>query len=112
MNKHFFSHLLEVDDLHAELENLEMTDEEKIHVIKLIDESIHHTILDAILSELSEDDKKAFLSHLDSDNHDKIWEFVNNKIDNIEDKIKKAAEDIKKELHHDLKSTKEGKFIE
>lgn len=97
-----------VDDLHAELENMEMSDEEKIHILKLIDESIHHTILDAILSELSEEDKKEFLKHLDSDDHDKIWEFVNEKIDNIEDKIKKAAQDIKEELHGDVRSAKEG----
>lgn len=108
MNKHFFSHLVEVDDLHSELENLELSDEEKIHILKLIDESIHHTILDAILSELSDEDKKEFLSHLDSENHDQIWEFVNGKIDNIEDKIKQAASDIKKELHTDIKETKKS----
>lgn len=106
MKKHFFDHLVEVEDLHSELENLQMSDDEKIHILKLIDESIHHTILDAILSELSDEDKKAFLMHLDSDDHDKIWDFVNEKIENIEDKIKKAAEDIKMELREDVRKSK------
>ncbi len=109
MKKNFFSHLITTEDLESELENLKMTNDEKIHVMKLIDESIHHTILDAILSELSEQDKKEFLKHLDSEDHDLIWEFVNGKIDNIEDKIKKAADEIKEELHQDVNSTKEVK---
>lgn len=109
MKKHFFNHLVKAEDLHEELEKLEMSTDEKIHIMKLIDESIHHTILDTILSELSDDDKKAFLSHLDSEDHDQIWEFVNGKIENIEDKIKRAAEDIKSELHLDVKSAREGR---
>lgn len=108
MKKNFFSHLITTEDLESELKNLDMTNDEKIHVMKLIDESVHHTILDAILSELSEQDKKEFLKHLDSDDHDSIWEFVNDKIDNIEDKIKKAAHDIKSELYQDVTSTREG----
>lgn len=103
MKKHFFSHLVETGDIHTELDNIEMSDDEKIHLKKLIDESIHHTILDVILSELSNDDKKMFLKHLDSDEHDLTWDFVNEKIENIEEKIKKAAEDIKKELYDDIK---------
>lgn len=106
MSKHFFSHLVEVDTLHVELDNLDLTEDQKEEVKKLLDESIYHTVLEAILSELSEEDKKIFLTHLIEDNHGKIWDFVNGKVENIEDKIVKAAEDIKKELHSDIKETK------
>lgn len=106
MSKHFFSHLVEVDTLHLELENHNLEVEEREELKKLIDESIYHTVLEAILSELSEDDKKIFLSHLVDDDHGKIWEFVNNKVENIEDKILKASEDIKKKLHSDIKESK------
>lgn len=108
MKKHFFSHLIETDTLHIELDKLEMQDHEKEHVKNLIDESIYHTVLDAVLSELSEEDKKVFITHLMSDSHDDIWDFVNNKVENIEEKIKKAADDIKKELHTDISSTKDN----
>lgn len=106
MKKHFFSHLVDIESLHPALSELDMTEHEREEVERLIDETVHHTVLDAVLSELSEEDKKIFLSHLDSDNHDLIWNFVNGKVDNIEEKIRKAAEDIKKELHTDIKETK------
>ena len=106
MKKHFFSHLVKVDTLHIALDELELTAEQKEEVKDLLNESIYHSVLEAILSELSEEDKKIFLTHLVTDDHGKIWEFVNGKVENIEDKIVKAAEDIKKELHSDIKETK------
>ncbi len=112
MKKHFFSHLIELDSLHLELSNHSLDESQELEVKRLIDESIYHTVLETILSELSEEDKKIFLSHLVADDHGKIWEFVNGKVENIEDKIVKAAEDIKKELHQDIKSTKKGSSSE
>ncbi len=106
MKKHFFSHLVEVSEIHIELDSHPLEDHEKDEVKKIIDESIYHTVLDAILSELSEEDKKAFLSHVVDDDHEKIWEFVNNKVENIEDKIVKAADDIKAKIHSDIKDAK------
>lgn len=89
-----------------ELDSHPLEDNEKEEVKKIIDESIYHTVLDAILSELSEEDKKVFLSHLVDDDHEKIWDFVNNKVENIEDKIKKAADDITVKIHSDIKDSK------
>ncbi len=106
MKKHFFDHLVEVDELHISLDSLDMTDEQKEEVKELMSESIYHTVLEAILSELSDEDKKVFLMHLVTDDHGKIWEFVNGKVENIEDKIVKAAADIKSELHADIKYSK------
>lgn len=108
MKKHFFSHLIEIDTLHIELDSHSFNDDQKDEILKLIDESIYHTVLETILSELSEEDKKIFLSHLVGDDHGKVWEFVSEKVENIEGKIIKAAEEIKKELHGDIKSSKKG----
>jgi len=104
--KHFYSHLVETDSLVVLINELDATDEEKSHLIALVDSQLHHTILDAILSELSEEDKKSFLKHLMHEDHDQIWNHLNTKVDNIEEKIKKAAEDLKKELHEDIKEAK------
>lgn len=104
--KTFYSHLIEVESIVLELDKLDLSDEEKIHLASLVDSSLHHTILDAILSELSEEDKKTFLQHVHEDNHDKIWKFLNERVDNIEDKIKKAAEDLKDQLHKDLQEVR------
>lgn len=104
--KQWYSHLIEIDQVFVELDQLNLSSEEKLHLAKLIDSSLHHTILDAVLSQLSESDKRKFMNQLTENNHDKIWQFLNGKIDNIEEKIKKIAEGLKKELAKDLKKAK------
>lgn len=104
--KQWYTHLIEIESVNLELDEMELSRDEKLHLSQLIDSSLYHVILDAILSELSEEDKKVFINHLKEDNHDKIWKFLNEKIDNIEAKVKKAADDLMKELEGDLKKAK------
>lgn len=101
--KYFYSRYIVIESLIAELHNMDLSGEERLHLASLIDSSLHHTILDAVLSELSETDKKVFLSRLKEGSHSKIWQFLNEKVDNIEDKIKKAADDLIKEMREDVK---------
>lgn len=102
----FYSHLIQIESVVTELDKLDLSSEQKVHLASLIDSSLHHTILDAVLSELEPADKKVFLNHLKEENKDKIWQFLNEKVDNIEGKIKKAADDLTNELHKDLKEAK------
>lgn len=104
--KYFYTHLIEIESIIVELDKLDLTSEQKVHLTNLIDSSLHHTVLDAILSELSPQDKKVFLNHLQEDDHSKIWQFLNEKVDHIEDKIKKTATDLKIELYKDLREAK------
>ena len=101
--KYFYTHIIDTSAISLEFGNMDMTSKERIHLISLMDSNLHHEILDLILSELNPIDKKTFLHHLASENHDKIWKFLNQKVGNIEEKIKKTAEDLKKELHKDIK---------
>jgi len=109
MGKHFYSHIIETSTLSLELGEMDLSKVERRHLIELAKNNIHHAILDAILSELSEENKKIFLSHLTSEDHDKLWEHLKKNIDNIEEKIKKAAEKLKEELHKDIKEAKNRK---
>lgn len=103
MNRTFFySYLIEIESIVVELDKLDLSPEQKVHLTSLIDSSLHHMILDAVLSELSPQDKKAFLQALKTDDHSKIWKFLNEKVDKMEEKIKKTASDLKNELHKDL----------
>lgn len=104
--RYFFSHLIEIESITRELDKLDLRREQKMHLVALVDSSLYHAILDAILSELSSEDKKIFLAHLKAENNDKIWKLINNKIDKIEDKIKKAAKDLTEELQKDLKEAR------
>lgn len=107
--KYFYTHIIDTSTLSLELGDMELSPKERVHLISLIDSNIHHAVLDLVLSELNESDKKTFLTHLASDNHDKVWKLLDEKVENIEEKIKKTAEDLKKELHKDIKEVKAKK---
>lgn len=109
MNKSFFySHLIEIESVITDLDKLELTPEQKAHLADLVDSSLHHTILDVVLSKLSPQDKKAFLYCLKEEDHSKIWQFLNEKVDKIEDVIKGAVDDLKEELRKDIKKAHQG----
>ena len=100
---YFYSHLVGIESINFKLDEMDLSDEEKLHLAQLVDSSLHHRVLDAILSQLSDSDKRAFINYLKEDDHDKIWKFLNEKIDEVENKIKKAAEDLTGELHEDIR---------
>lgn len=104
--KYFYTHIIDTSTLSLELGEMNLTPKERIHLISLIDANIHHEILDLILSELKQEDKEIFLANVASEDHDKVWKFLKEKVGNIEDKIKKTAEDLKKELHRDIKEVR------
>lgn len=107
--KQWYSHLIEIESIIVELDQMGLSEQEKLHLAKLVDSSLHHTILDVVLSQLSDEDKRKFINHINENDHDKIWEFLNEKAEDIEIKIKKAVDDLKKELHKDLKDAKKLK---
>lgn len=102
MKNRFYKHIVEIHSLRVALDSLNLTPEENEHLIEIAEENMHHVILEAILSELSEDDKRLFLSHVSQDKHDEVWELLTKKIDNIEKKIQQAADDVKSKLHADI----------
>lgn len=102
----FYSHLINIDSLIFELEELNLTKGQKTEIALLIDSTLHHAILDAVLSELTVQEKYLFLRHYRDDDSSKIWGLLNKRIDNIEDKIKLVSSEIKKELIKEIKEAK------
>jgi len=109
-HKYFYTHLIEVESIIVELDQMNLSDEEKLHLTEIIDSSLHHAVLDAVFSELSDEDKRAFIHYLNESNHEKIWSFLQEKIENVEDKIKKVADDSKNELHKDIRNARSRKL--
>lgn len=89
-----------------ELEELELDEEEREELQEMIGTNLHHAILEAVLDELSEEDKIIFLQHMAHGNHDKVWDHLKGKIENIEDKIKATADSLMGELEKDIRSVK------
>lgn len=109
MKKQFYAHLVQIETLHIEIDSMDLTEEEKNDLKNLINSNFHHSILDTVLSELQEEDKKKFLEHFTSDDHEKIWEHLKSKTAGIEEKIKSKAEKLKEEFLKDIKEAKEKK---
>ena len=105
MKKHFYSHIVETSSISLALGELELTKDERKHLTSLVEENLHHAILEAVLSELSEKDKQEFLVLLATDDHDKIWKLLSERVDHIEDKIRQTAQDLKKEIHKDIEDS-------
>lgn len=108
--KKFYTHLIEIESLTVELDELDLSEKQRLHLAQLIDTSIHHTILDAIFSELSDQDKIELFKHLISGDNDRIWQLLNSKVDNVEEKIKNVADELKIQLREDIKQAKEKKI--
>jgi len=107
MNNKFYSKYIEVESLVIALNELDLSEEEKMHLSALVDSTIHHTILDVILSKLNPDDKKIFLERFNNDpENEELMDFLKDKVEDIDDEIKKAAKQLKEELHEDMKEAK------
>src|SRR5258708_37258946 len=82
--KYFYSHLIEVENLTVELDGLELSDSEKKHLAGLADDTFHTAILDAILSKLPENQRRQLLEHVGLEKHDKVWQILNEHINEVE----------------------------
>lgn len=103
----FYSRVIVIESIIKELHQMDLSDEERAHLASLVDSSLHSAILHEILSHLSEQDKRAFIKLLSEDlDGERIWEFLNVRVDKIEEKIKKAADDLTQDLHKDIKEAK------
>lgn len=104
--KKFYSHLIEIESITLELDKIDLADHEKHELAQLVDANIQNVILDAILSKLTHEEKRKFVELASSKDHEKIWEFLKSKSEDIEDDIKKAAEQIKKQMKEDILEAK------
>ena len=106
LQKHFYSHLVDLDSLESDLDLLTLSKSEKDELLELAHVHVHQTVMDAILNELNDYDKKRFLELMAEGRDEKIWEHLNDKVERIEDRITIAAQSIKKEMREDIKKIK------
>lgn len=104
--RHFYSHIVETSSISLSLGEMDLTPKERKELIHLAEITMHKTIMDLVLSHLSEEDKRQFLLHVANNHHERVWNLLKEKIDNIEEKIEKAAHDMKKQLHKDVEEAK------
>jgi len=106
MKKYFYHDIVDVAWIDEVLDTGNLSKTEKAELAQIAQLHLHDAILDVILSELSERDKKVFLANMHYDINEKTWKHLNENIDKIEGKIIKIAEDLKTELKKDLADAK------
>ena len=104
---YFYSKYIIIEDLITELHEMNLSQEERHHLAALVDSQLHHAILDEILSSLNPEDKKVFLEELSKDpENEKLMDFLSEKIENIEEKIRTVSDALVKQLHSDVREAK------
>jgi len=100
MSKLFYDHLIVINEVHDTLLALKMSDEDHFQTLEVIDETVHHHVLDIILTHLPKEHHESFLERITKAPHDKtILKFLNEKSKvAIEDEITKAIKSLKAEL--------------
>lgn len=100
--RYFYEHLYNIDDLHNDLSVLDLTDSERNHIVLVIQSTMHHVIMDVILEQLHDDHKHIFLASVADENHDKVWDILDEHLENAEGLIDSAIEALKVELMQDI----------
>lgn len=106
--KHFYSHLIEVHEIYLSISEMELSDQERNHLVSLTEANIHATVINTVLPKLSEEDKKIFLKNLVADKHEETWKHLLAKVQGAEDKIHKSLKELREELLRDIKETKKS----
>lgn len=99
-----FSNYLDLEVLVLSFEGLNLKEEQKQHLIKLVDSSFHQLVFNEILSALTTSDKKIFLYHLSSNKkQDEVMEFLSVKIEDVDGRIRRISDEVIREFQKDIK---------
>ncbi len=105
---YFYSHIVQIQTVTTQLDQMNLKDDHKNQLSQLIDATVHHTVMDVILSRLPEADKKVFLDRLHHNPTDPdLMNFLKERVETIEDEIKEAVLELKDELHQDVQEARE-----
>jgi hypothetical protein len=105
MAKIFYDHLTVTEEIVTELDKYKITSVEKTEIVELIDENVHHSVLNVILKNLPKEKHEEFLLAFHHRPHDPdLLEYLKKEIKDIEKIITDEANKVKKELLAEIKN--------
>lgn len=100
----FYAHLVSMEVVVQELDGLDLSEGQKVHLAGLIDETVHHTVLNLVFSKLPYEDRVIFVGRLKESADDQtIMEFLKEKAADIEEEIRRVIDLLKEEFIKDIK---------
>lgn len=105
MTKIFFDHIIDSQDILETLDMYQIESEERQELELLVDEILHHHVLNIILSRLPTDHHTEFITRITKSPEDpEIWIFLKQHAGEtieiqVQEVAQKVKEDVKKEIH-------------
>lgn len=104
MTTFFYDHLIEPQRIAEHVERLNMTNDERDHFITIVRSTIHHDIMDEVLSRLPHEHKDPFLDHVALDKHDEALQLLSQHIADLEELVHQIADVHLVQLRQDVES--------
>jgi len=110
MSKLFYDHLIIIEDITLILDKYNITKEERGKILSLIDKTLHHSILNTILSHLPKNHHEVFLNKFTSYPYDlKLLTFLKDHTEvDIEIEILNTASSVKKTILKEIERSKKN----
>lgn len=97
--KIFYDHLTVFEEITIELDKYKFDRQEREEIVRLVDENMHHRVLDVILTHLPKERHQDFLTKFHSAPHDSnLLTYLKKEVENIEDLIISEAKKVKAEI--------------
>lgn len=108
MSKIFYDHLIILEEVELEFDNLKLDKEERRELEHLIEETIHHRVMDRILTKLPRQHHEEFLEKFAKTPHNpNLIHYLDHKIkESVEEHIADEMKNLKKELLAELRKQK------
>lgn len=108
MSKLFFDHLIVLEEVDVLVKKTAQTNEEREELWELIDEIVHHKVLDVILGKLPQEHHHEFLEMFHTHPHDEsLMDYLKEKVgENIEELIRQEIGGLSSELLESLRGPK------
>lgn len=105
MSKIFYDHLVVFEDIDKEIKQAAKTPEEREELWQLVDEIVHHKVLEKILDELPKKNHEEFLGMFEETPYDNsLMDYLNKKVKgNIEEIIKQEIGSLAFELLDEIR---------
>ncbi len=104
----FFDHLIEIDEVIIELDSYSVDPAEIEELKSLIDQIIHHEVLNLVLNHLPKSDHEEFITLLSNDPSDiSLINYLKSKVSvDIESQISDHGKRLKEDLKNEIKRSK------
>lgn len=107
MSKIFYDHLVYREEITAVLDQNKLTIDEREELVRIVDEHLHHNVLDVILKNLPKEKHEEFLANFHRSPHDEeLLKYLKKEIKaDIEEEIKKVSKQVKEEILREIRKS-------